>query len=100
MAGTPAHGFGMVGSVAGTFASIVTVRCGYTSVAEHGRNPASHSTWARSGPPVLAAAVRAPHFAWTCSRFDGAEPAGASLRAKQFCGSPENKVICPKSLLD
>jgi hypothetical protein len=98
--GTSAHGLGMVGRLRGTLANTVTVRFGYTSVLEHGRNPASHSTWARSGPPVFELLVSTPHVAWACSRSAGAEPAGSRLWAKQFCGSPGNNVIWPKSLLD
>ena len=100
MLGTPAQGLGMVGRLRGTLAKVVPVRLGYTSVLEQVRKPASHSTWARRGPPVFEAVVSAPQVGWTCSRSAGAEPAGARLWAKQFWGSPENSVIWPKSLLD
>ena len=59
----------------------------------------SHKTWLSSAPPVFDFFVIAPHVGWICSRFGGALPCGSVFPAKQFCGWPALKAICPKSLL-
>src|SRR6516162_4207798 len=90
----------MVGSPIGSgFSTTVPFGWGYWDPGGHGASPASQSTSGNNGPPVLPAVVVTPHFLWIFSRLGGALPSGASLPRKQFCGSPPNSVICPKSEL-
>ena len=81
LSGTPEHGSDMVGRPLGSGCMITPVRCGYTMSEPHGADPKSHSTWARSGPPVLGDVVVTPHFGYSCSRLAGVEPLGAVFPA-------------------
>src|SRR5581483_7904980 len=100
LGGTPAHGFGMVGRLRGSgLSTTVPFGVGYLAPAGHGARPASHSTCGNRSPPGLPAAVVPPQRRCVFARLAGALPSGARLPAKQFCGSPPNSVICPKSEL-
>ena len=53
LAGTPRHGFGMVGSPAGRGIRATPVALGYIAPAGHEPKPVSHSTWPKRSLSAL-----------------------------------------------
>ena len=62
--------------------------------------PVSHSTWAKSGPPVLATASGPVAGGLALLEPAGALPVGAVFPAKQLRAPPPLITIWPKSALD